>query len=315
LNATVCEGAFRNISTINSVTIEEGIAWIHDQAFYGCSGMTDVTIPDSITVIGNEAFSGCSGLSTVNFGSGVKTIGESAFAGCTGLTSVTFPDGLENIQEYAFRGCTGLANPNIPDGMKRISYNAFYECPGVSIVSFPQSVAVPGKNGGGKYSNSDFGISLSVPGGLTFRTAQELKDYTDAVRESSADAGIEYVETEDILLVCASNQPMNITNGFVPYFMLLCTKENDATGTANESYAELVKESMKNTFGVGTFSSFTTKKIDGIDFVYFKWSYQSFGQETYVTKIDGYFLAFVNTYDNTADKQLINKIVNSIRFD
>ena len=49
-------------SSIKTVTIEDGVTSIGNDAFYYCSSLTSITIPDSVTSIGKYAFYGCSSL-------------------------------------------------------------------------------------------------------------------------------------------------------------------------------------------------------------------------------------------------------------
>ncbi len=74
---------------------------IGSSAFKNCTSLTSITIPDSVTTIGNNAFSGCSSLTSVTIGNSVTSIGSSAFDGCTSLASVTIGNSVTSIGSSA----------------------------------------------------------------------------------------------------------------------------------------------------------------------------------------------------------------------
>ena len=65
-------GAFKNCSSLESVTIPESVTKIGYGAFYGCTSLKSITIPESVTEIASAAFSGCTSLECVTFLSRTK---------------------------------------------------------------------------------------------------------------------------------------------------------------------------------------------------------------------------------------------------
>ena len=98
--------AFRDCSSLTSVTIGNSVTSIGESAFRDCSSLTSVTIPDDVTSIGSSAFSFCSGLMSITIPNSVTSIGGSAFWGCSKLISITIPDGVTSIGEWAFYDCS-----------------------------------------------------------------------------------------------------------------------------------------------------------------------------------------------------------------
>ncbi len=96
---------FYNCSSLQSVTLPEGLLTIGSSAFENCSSLESITIPASVTTIEEFAFTG-SGLQTITIPAGVTTIGEGAFYECSSLASVTFlGNACQNgIGEDAFAG-------------------------------------------------------------------------------------------------------------------------------------------------------------------------------------------------------------------
>ena len=69
---------FKGLTSVTSVTLNDGLTSIGASAFEGCTGLTSITIPASVTSIGADAFKGCTALATVNI-LGNPTIAEDAF--------------------------------------------------------------------------------------------------------------------------------------------------------------------------------------------------------------------------------------------
>ncbi len=91
------------LSTVNGIPV----TYIGYEAFKNCTSLTSVTIPDSVKTIGDSAFSGCTSLTAITIPDNVKTIVEHAFHGCTSLTAITIPEGCV-IYNDAFLRCFAL---------------------------------------------------------------------------------------------------------------------------------------------------------------------------------------------------------------
>lgn len=174
--------AFRDDSSLISVTIPNSVTSIGNYAFYNCSGLSALTIPQSVTSISTRAFYNCRNLASVTIGNSVSYMGYEVFYNCSGLTSVTIGNAVTFIGTSAFCGCSNLeevhisdiaswcniyfdstdANPlcyahdlylgdelvtnlEIPNGVKEIKKYAFYCCNNLTSVVFPNSVTSIGK--------------------------------------------------------------------------------------------------------------------------------------------------------------------------
>ena len=116
--------AFKNNSTITSVSIPYGISSIGNDAFRSCYKLASVSLPNSLNTINSDAFCYCTSLKEVVLPSNVTLVGTRAFYGCTELTSVTLNNKLNYINSYAFEN-TGLTSVYIPQNVRTIGSYAF----------------------------------------------------------------------------------------------------------------------------------------------------------------------------------------------
>jgi len=87
------------------MTFSQDLTSIDPGAFKDCSTLQTVSIPSSVQVIGEQAFSGCVSLTAINIPDGVRTIGLSAFEYCGNARSITIPGSVETIGMNAFKSC------------------------------------------------------------------------------------------------------------------------------------------------------------------------------------------------------------------
>lgn len=87
-------------SSLKTVVITGGM--IGDNAFKNCSSLESITLLNNVTNIGTYAFSYCSSLTSITLPDSVTSIGGYAFYNCSSLASITLPDNVTSIGDGAF---------------------------------------------------------------------------------------------------------------------------------------------------------------------------------------------------------------------
>ncbi len=150
--------AFKNSSSLTSVSIPNSVTSIGKEAFCNCSHLTTINIPNSVTSIGESAFQYCFSLNLTTIPNSVTSIGESAFEYCA-LTSFTIPNSVTSIETYVFRGCSLLTSITIPNSVTNIGVGAFLDCFHLTSVTIPKSVTSIGT---AAFSGWDLPIVISL---------------------------------------------------------------------------------------------------------------------------------------------------------
>ncbi len=153
---------FREMDSLVSITIPEGVTTIHEYAFYHASNLTDVSLPSTLKVIGwhsfrdtpiasitlplgltdidSHAFMDCKNLTNIVIPETVQTIDSYAFQNCTSLQSITLPTGLKTIEDYIFSGCSVLNNVTLPLSLEEIGSYAFNNAVMLESIDIPSTV-------------------------------------------------------------------------------------------------------------------------------------------------------------------------------
>lgn len=119
--------AFYNCTTLQTITVGNGIQEIGHNAFDGCHNMATITFEgtgNNMTYIADETFKDCWALDNFKLPPGITRIFDNAFENCTNLTNVDL-DGissgmntaLNKLGYHVFKGCTSLQELILPVGM------------------------------------------------------------------------------------------------------------------------------------------------------------------------------------------------------
>ena len=139
------ECAFKDCSSLTSVSIPSGVTKLGDCAFIGCSSLSDISLPDAITEMGLNVFCGCSSLTQVTLPDGITEIPFGTFRNCEKLADIQFSDELTSIGDFVFDGCSSLTQIEIPEGVTSLGTNVFYHCTGLNSIKLPSTLESIGK--------------------------------------------------------------------------------------------------------------------------------------------------------------------------
>ena len=172
--------------------IRDGVRVICDRAFKDCSSLESIIIPNSVTSIGGNAFESCGLLLSVKIPDGVKIIGDSAFPRCKSLASIILPRSIVSVNGNPFARWNGClqnesesfiyendvlfnkdktiliayrakdTNYVIPDGVIKIGDGAFSRCESLINIVIPDSVTSIGDRAFSRCNNLNPQIKAEI---------------------------------------------------------------------------------------------------------------------------------------------------------
>lgn len=125
---SIAGGLFKNNSNIETLTLNEGVTNISDNAFYNCENLKTVTA-NYVKNLGYAVFMDCPKLKIVSI-SDCEIIGDSAFRNDVSLIDIDFSS-LKGIKANAFTDCSNLYKLILPESLSYIeegyeSYDWYY---------------------------------------------------------------------------------------------------------------------------------------------------------------------------------------------
>jgi hypothetical protein len=88
------------------------VVGIAANAFKDNTTITSVSMPNTVTTIGDYAFYGCTGLTSINLSTELTSISTYAFKNCTALTTLSLPASLTSFVTNSVYYCSSLATIN-----------------------------------------------------------------------------------------------------------------------------------------------------------------------------------------------------------
>ena len=156
--------AFESCTSLTSITIPEGVISIGGWTFYNCTALKSINLPDNLASIGDHAFYVCSALKSITLPESLTSIGKGAFADCSSLTSITIPNGITSIADAIFSDCSSLSSITLHEGVTSIGQGAFEGCTSLTSFTIPEGITKIAKS---TFNGCSALTSITIPEGIT----------------------------------------------------------------------------------------------------------------------------------------------------
>lgn len=103
-------GFFHGCTNLVYPTEYTDITGIGKEAFRNCSSLPSVSFDDQLSSVDIYAFDGCTLLESASLGTKASSLGIGIFRNCKSLMTFTVPENLEHLPNQAFQGCSSLKN-------------------------------------------------------------------------------------------------------------------------------------------------------------------------------------------------------------
>ncbi|MCR4660751.1 MAG: leucine-rich repeat protein [Clostridia bacterium] len=258
LSGEIIDNAFDGVSTIQDVTIRNGVTRIGNFALRDCTSLKNINIPASTIEIGIGAFKNCSNMINCNIStnnSQMVKLGNGAFYNCKKLSILRLPNTISNDEEYeeipsdldidieegydfkqVFYGCEKIVTLNVPILITEIGDSCFAGCEELLYLSLSNDISSIGQDAFLNCQKVDFDTvtfkKLLYIGDNAFESCSQLHSL---VAENLVTLG------ENVYKDCINIEKITILNGNIETYINVnvCTalKSLDITGTNIESLA------------------------------------------------------------------------------
>ena len=141
----VGSGAFKDMTSLESVLLPTSLKTIGIAAFYGCTALEEIVIPEGIYTVWEYTFKNCTSLETVSLPNTLIKIDQGAFEACTALGELYLPANVNIIGGWSFKGCTALTAVDMHDAVAtEIRAGAFKNCTSLTNVILPGNIRTLG---------------------------------------------------------------------------------------------------------------------------------------------------------------------------
>ena len=119
----VANFAFRNVTTLEKVTFQEGLKTLGTSAFNGCTSLKEIQLPNSLETVGAFAFANAA-IETLTLGDNLQTVASWAFSFMGSLKHLVFTKGNDTSVAW-IPSMDALETLYLGDGVKTLERSAF----------------------------------------------------------------------------------------------------------------------------------------------------------------------------------------------
>lgn len=185
------ENVIFNNSSLESITVDNGILYINQKNFSGCTNLKTINLPDSMLVVNADFSDTLHYQNNSNWKDGVYYVSNHAIEGSLSRSSIKIREGTKSIASGFIISNSNLTSISLPGSLECVGAVAFLDCPNLKSVTIPGSILLIGDYAfGWKYVNK------------ADKLVNQVKNFTIyGARKSTAE---EYALTYDFNFVTAS---------------------------------------------------------------------------------------------------------------
>ena len=147
---TIRRDAFRNLLSLQTISIPKKITQIEGNPFMGCKSLVSINVANGNTTY--DSRDGCNaiidskkgkliaGCTLTHIPHDIETIGDFAFYGTYNASVLEIPVNIQHIGRYAFANLSSLKTLYLPTNMKTVEDHAFAGCSQLEYVDMPRSI-------------------------------------------------------------------------------------------------------------------------------------------------------------------------------
>lgn len=265
---------FYNCTKLTSVTIQEGVKVIGDQAFQSCTKLKNVVLPNSLEEL-NYAFAECKNLQSITLSNSLTNLCEGLFWGCENLESIEIPNSVTTMGTSVFYLCYNLKSVKLPDGLTKIRESTFSSCYSLSSITFPNTLTTIGKE---SFQSCKSLTSIVIPASVididvdAFNNCENLHTIFIESQTPPALGDNAFPSNATIYVPCDAIDAYTSNEDWLPYKSNLATSSHKIfVSSSNSDYGHVTTE-MTNSCDDEFTATITAVSKDNNEYQFLSWN-------------------------------------------